>query len=423
MSLAHDRGDAAPPSTSSRPPFVPDGDAILIPDGRDTFGMPKVWRWDPDRLDPRTRAKLQKRHADPPLHVPSVRDELTERLRSCEDDIAELSAGRPASPWPFARGEDRLAIVRQRDTLLAELYGRDFARYPRQVVHKIAAPLDPTTFITLALGERERVPPAFIVGGALVIGMNLLLPGHMLLSVIVGCVLTALLVGGSAAARWWADKDPLQFTDGDRVAIDAAFKLISVPISAEATPEYALAKRAVAACDRISRSQAFSSSYLEDHQALLDADSELIDMVCHAHQLLFIRESLGREPVGDDVDSRLAREAFHQHDRTIAGSLDYLRRRVGLVETYADHLADLDRQLDNLEAVRRAGDVTPAVDALFRYDALADLSADAMNQSISHLDVFGERIRAQLDVLRGDLDGLDRLIAVSVDDDGEDRDD
>jgi hypothetical protein len=410
--------DPTSQSPSSRAPFAAGAEPIVISDGRDPYGMPIYWRWDPNQLDPRTRTKMQQRHAhgytDPPLQPPSVRTELEDRIRDCDDEIAALNIFRPTlGARSFTRGEAQSTTIRRRDALLAELYGKDFKRYPRQIVHKIAAPLDPTARITLALGE--RVPPAFIVGGALVIGMNMLLPGHMLFAVILGCVLTALAVGGSAAARWWADNDPLLFTEDDRSAIEAGFELITVPTSLKGTSEYNLATRAVDACDRIGANRAWSTSYLDEHRTLLDPESELREMISHAHQLTRVRQALGREPQGDDIDARLAHDAFHSHDRAIAEGTDYLRRRVEMVESYADHLDDLDRQLENLDAVRRAADATSTVDALARYDALADLSTAAISDRRNDLDQISERISAQLDVLRRDLDGFDRLIATTAD--------
>lgn len=379
---------------------------VVVDGGRNDHGLPIYWRWDPTQVDDALRNKLNERATrgctNPPLIPLPERISALDALEAIDET---LTGAGTAHVWPPS--DEVIAMRKWRGELDTVVSGTGHPNTARRFARGVASAFDVRSMVTMGT---LAGPSVLVIGLALGVLAMLVIPGPPAAGLLVAAAATAIGACAAPAARRWAATDSLAFTPADHAAITAAY--VEVTVHADGSPEYDLARRAATACDDIAASRAFRDShYLDEHRALLDPAIELRDMITHAHHIATIRQQLGSGPQGDDVDAVLAREVFHRHDLVMAASVDELRSRVTVVESYASHLAELGRQLDNQDALQRSDSAAGAVDALHRYDASDHLAAETVRHLDSDLPACTAAITAHLDALRGDLEGLDRLLA------------
>ncbi|NUS43916.1 MAG: hypothetical protein HOQ24_09535 [Mycobacteriaceae bacterium] len=178
------------------------------------------------------------------------------------------------------------------------------------------------------------------------------------------------------AARLLSTPDPLVLTARDREQIAAAthFLLLPVPDADSRLPEPAvghfpvaeLIAGAIALRDRISRSPAWQSSYLDTHRVLFNPDTELDRVIQHALQLHCAAEQLNSAPRGSGRDPLAA----------LWGSL---AARVASVTDYSRHLRELELELAGVESARRAMDLDHNMAQLLANSAEDEQSAATLH--------------------------------------------
>ncbi|MBM4653962.1 hypothetical protein GS640_00165 [Rhodococcus hoagii] len=196
-------------------------------------------------------------------------------------------------------------------------------------------------------------------------------------------------------------------TDADREEIDSAIEHIS--LSRGDYKEYRLAEYAAALAQRIAHSPAWASNFLESHRIELNYREELRDITIHAHRLRAIYLELGEPPRGDTPQAVRARDRFDKASAPLEVIWRALVRRVAALESFTLHLAELDTQLANMEAVERATSLEDRIGNLLA-SAVSDEFAAAHTLSVTERSQDTSlSVEATLDALRSDIAGLTAL--------------
>jgi hypothetical protein len=204
------------------------------------------------------------------------------------------------------------------------------------------------------LWQQVALPAATVATIDLGVLLVAWLSGHSVVAAVAAVVFAVLVVLGGAAATV-ALHDALRLTNDERHLLNGSRFWESHqpwigPLSGR--PERALVTLAIQAVERITASDAWASSYLDEHRLRLDLVLELDQIDAQALRLASARVAVVPHSAASvAVQGELARHAVAL-DGVWLGAVD----RVAALRIYADQLAALDRHFADARALERADD-------------------------------------------------------------------
>lgn len=161
--------------------------------------------------------------------------------------------------------------------------------------------------------------------------------------------------------------------------------------------EFKLVEAGAVLVRRIGRTAVWRSAYLDGHRLRLDLWQELDTLDRHAWQLYCATRDLGRIPYDPT-----AQALWRRQDALLGRARGAMLNRLLALKRYADRLADLDRQLADLAALRRIDQTDQQIGDLLTQVAADELAAVKLDDLSDELAAVRCQVTAHLALLRGD---------------------
>jgi hypothetical protein len=333
-----------------------------------------------------------------------TRDALLEQIRASKrhDYHPEIELDQPLRP--LAGGlESKLA--QRREAGLAEPRPKSSIIRPWGVV----APWTTASKVTGCAGAAGAVVAILAVKESMdpsIPNANNQGAGAAVVLVIVG-IGAAVIAGLVLLNRFRrAVRDPLYLTLADRRELTQANRWRS-PVfwdgDLQQTVENATVMHAVKLTKKIGRSKAWRSETLAEQRLRFDLGENLTQISDQAYRLAELRRDLGDPPAGEDEAALAARQVFERHSAAIEPAWNALVDRVLALHRYADHINELDQQLDNLAALDRAEGIEARLSDLYRGAALDELATTQLDGLSTELAAARRTISDLIDLLHSDV--------------------